>query len=153
MAESGVRANVETARNPDAFSVPRNSAASCFVERSAKLFDKGARRRQFGKAPAGIGLIVPHNPATVSRLNALRFMKTHDLPIQFDFQSGLWNSKLDDIRIPALVDQRLQRLATLIGCFVRPEEVAHAVIFIAENDALAGQVLTLDGGTSLKGIA
>src|SRR6516162_5017603 len=42
---------------------------------------------------------------------------------------------------------------TLIGRFVRPEEVAHAVIFIAENDALAGQVLTLDGGTSLKGIA
>jgi 3-oxoacyl-[acyl-carrier protein] reductase len=43
--------------------------------------------------------------------------------------------------------------ATLIGRFIRPEEVAHAVIFIAENDALAGQVLTLDGGTSLKGIA
>jgi 3-oxoacyl-[acyl-carrier protein] reductase len=43
--------------------------------------------------------------------------------------------------------------ATLIGRFVRPEEVAHAVIFIAENDALVGQVLTLDGGTSLKGIA
>jgi 3-oxoacyl-[acyl-carrier protein] reductase len=43
--------------------------------------------------------------------------------------------------------------ATLIGRFVRPEEVAHAVIFIAENDALAGQVLTLDGGTSLKGLA
>jgi 3-oxoacyl-[acyl-carrier protein] reductase len=43
--------------------------------------------------------------------------------------------------------------ATLIGRFVRPDEVAHAVVFIAENDALAGQVLTLDGGTSLKGIA
>jgi 3-oxoacyl-[acyl-carrier protein] reductase len=43
--------------------------------------------------------------------------------------------------------------ATLIRRFVRPEEVAHAVIFIAENDALAGQVVTLDGGTSLKGIA
>jgi 3-oxoacyl-[acyl-carrier protein] reductase len=43
--------------------------------------------------------------------------------------------------------------ATLIGRFVRPEEVAHAAIFIAENDALAGQVLTLDGGTSLKGLA
>src|SRR5262249_14326126 len=42
---------------------------------------------------------------------------------------------------------------TIIGRFVRPEEVAHPVIFIAENDALAGQVLTLDGGTSLKGIA
>jgi 3-oxoacyl-[acyl-carrier protein] reductase len=43
--------------------------------------------------------------------------------------------------------------ATLIGRFVRPEEVAHSVIFVAENDALAGQVLTLDGGTSLKGLA
>jgi NAD(P)-dependent dehydrogenase (short-subunit alcohol dehydrogenase family) len=41
----------------------------------------------------------------------------------------------------------------LIGRFVRAEEVAHALIFIAENDALSGQVLTLDGGTSLKGLA
>jgi 3-oxoacyl-[acyl-carrier protein] reductase len=39
---------------------------------------------------------------------------------------------------------------TSIGRFVTPEEVAHAVVFIAENDALAGQVLTLDGGTSLR---
>lgn len=43
--------------------------------------------------------------------------------------------------------------ATLIGRFVRPEEVAHSVIFIVENDALTGQVITLDGGTSLKGLA
>ncbi len=39
---------------------------------------------------------------------------------------------------------------TSIGRFVAPEEVAHAVVFVAENDALVGQVLTLDGGTSLK---
>jgi|SRR5579871_355655 len=39
---------------------------------------------------------------------------------------------------------------TAIGRFVTPEEVAHAVVFVAENDALVGQVLTLDGGTSLK---
>ena len=39
---------------------------------------------------------------------------------------------------------------TAIGRFVMPEEVAHAVVFIAENDALVGQVITLDGGTSLK---
>jgi 3-oxoacyl-[acyl-carrier protein] reductase len=43
--------------------------------------------------------------------------------------------------------------ATLIGRFVAPEEVAHAVVFILENDALVGQVLTVDGGTSLKGTA
>ncbi|MGA7428929.1 MAG: SDR family NAD(P)-dependent oxidoreductase [Xanthobacteraceae bacterium] len=43
--------------------------------------------------------------------------------------------------------------ATSIGRFVRPEEVAHAAVFIAENDALVGQVVTLDGGTSLIGMA
>jgi 3-oxoacyl-[acyl-carrier protein] reductase len=39
---------------------------------------------------------------------------------------------------------------TSIGRFVTADEVAHAVVFIAENDALVGQVITLDGGTSLK---
>ena len=39
---------------------------------------------------------------------------------------------------------------TAIGRFVTADEVAHAIVFIAENDALVGQVITLDGGTSLK---
>jgi 3-oxoacyl-[acyl-carrier protein] reductase len=43
--------------------------------------------------------------------------------------------------------------ATSIGRFVRAEEIAHAAVFIAENDALVGQVLTIDGGTSLIGMA
>ena len=43
--------------------------------------------------------------------------------------------------------------ATLIGRFVRAEEIAHTAIFVAENDALVGQVLTVDGGTSLVGMA
>jgi 3-oxoacyl-[acyl-carrier protein] reductase len=42
--------------------------------------------------------------------------------------------------------------ATLIGRFVMAEEIAHAAVFIAENDALVGQVLTIDGGTALKGM-
>jgi 3-oxoacyl-[acyl-carrier protein] reductase len=50
---------------------------------------------------------------------------------------------------PAEVKEALAR-TTAIGRFVAAEEVAHAVVFIAENDALVGQVLTLDGGTSLK---
>jgi 3-oxoacyl-[acyl-carrier protein] reductase len=52
---------------------------------------------------------------------------------------------------PAEVKETFAR-ATSIGRFVRAEEVAHAVVFIAENDALVGQVLTLDGGTSLVGM-
>ncbi len=52
---------------------------------------------------------------------------------------------------PAEVIEACTR-ATSIGRFVRPEEIAHAAIFIAENDALVGQVLTVDGGTSLIGM-
>lgn len=50
---------------------------------------------------------------------------------------------------PQEVIEELAR-TTSIGRFVAADEVAHAVVFIAENDALVGQVLTLDGGTSLK---
>jgi len=51
--------------------------------------------------------------------------------------------------VPEEVKAQLAR-TTAIGRFVAADEVAHAVVFIAENDALVGQVLTLDGGTSLK---
>jgi 3-oxoacyl-[acyl-carrier protein] reductase len=43
--------------------------------------------------------------------------------------------------------------ATSIGRFVRADEIAHVAVFIAENDALVGQMLTIDGGTSLVGMA
>ena len=52
---------------------------------------------------------------------------------------------------PAEVIEACTR-ATSIGRYVRADEVAHAAIFIAENDALVGQVITLDGGTSLVGM-
>src|SRR6516162_8634661 len=37
-------------------------------------------------------------------------MKSHDLPVQFDFKSGVGNSKLDDIRTRALVKQRVDTI-------------------------------------------
>jgi hypothetical protein len=40
--------------------------------------------------------------------------------------------------------------ARLIGCFVRPDEVALAVMLVAGNDALAGRVLTLSAGRRLR---
>lgn len=38
----------------------------------------------------------------------------------------------------------------LIKRFISPEEVAHAIIFLAQNDAMCGEILTIDGGMSLK---
>ncbi len=49
---------------------------------------------------------------------------------------------------PELIAELARTTAT--GRFVTADEVAHAVVFCAENDALVGQVITLDGGTSLK---
>lgn len=38
----------------------------------------------------------------------------------------------------------------LIERYITPEEVADAILFLTKNDAMAGEVLTIDGGLSLK---
>lgn len=40
--------------------------------------------------------------------------------------------------------------AHLIERMIQPEEVAESIVFLAENDAMCGEVLTIDGGMSLK---
>jgi 3-oxoacyl-[acyl-carrier protein] reductase len=44
-----------------------------------------------------------------------------------------------------------ERRNTLTGRVVDPEEVADAVKFLIRNDSITGEVLTLDGGTTLVG--
>jgi hypothetical protein len=44
-------------------------SASCFIERAAKMFDKGARRRQIRKAPAKKDFFASENSAPVARLD------------------------------------------------------------------------------------
>jgi NAD(P)-dependent dehydrogenase (short-subunit alcohol dehydrogenase family) len=39
--------------------------------------------------------------------------------------------------------------ATKINRFVTSEEIAHTAIFLAENDAITGQIITVDGGLEL----
>jgi hypothetical protein len=86
--------------------VPRNSNASCFVERSAKLFDKGARRRQIGKAPATIDLVPLSSATAVPELNASRLVKCQNAAVQIELQSGATDGKLYDIRMPEFINQR-----------------------------------------------
>lgn len=38
----------------------------------------------------------------------------------------------------------------LINRFIQPEEIADAVLFVAGNEAMTGEVLVIDGGISLK---
>ncbi len=38
----------------------------------------------------------------------------------------------------------------LINRFILPEEVAEGIIFLIKNDAVCGEILTIDGGMSLK---
>jgi hypothetical protein len=81
--------------------------AGYFVERSAKLFDKFARRRQIGKAPAVISLPVSKCCTSMSRLNAARFMKTDNLTVQFAIQSIRGDEHLDNKGVFFLVGDRL----------------------------------------------
>lgn len=38
----------------------------------------------------------------------------------------------------------------LIGRMIKPEEIGDSILFLAKNDAMCGEVLTIDGGMSLK---
>lgn len=39
--------------------------------------------------------------------------------------------------------------STMIKRFIEPKEIAHVAIALAENDAMTGQIITVDGGLSL----
>ena len=38
----------------------------------------------------------------------------------------------------------------LINRFILPEEIAEGIVFLIKNDAMCGEILTIDGGMSLK---
>ncbi|MBS3080775.1 hypothetical protein J4221_04855 [Candidatus Pacearchaeota archaeon] len=49
-------------------------------------------------------------------------------------------------------EQKELAATQLINRFILPEEVAEGIIFLIKNDAVCGEVLTIDGGMSLKTI-
>jgi hypothetical protein len=73
----------------------RKSSAGCFVERSAKLFGKGARRRQIEKAPAVINLPVSERSTSKSPRGVVQLVKTamapplHLIQTRFKIQSQI----------------------------------------------------------------
>jgi hypothetical protein len=83
------------------------SGAGYFVERSAKLFDKGARRRQIGKAPTIITSLVSPNGASKSGRYAARFVKGNNHTVQFDIQALRGDRYLDNNGVFAFVGGRL----------------------------------------------
>jgi hypothetical protein len=83
------------------------SSASYFIERSAKLFEEGASRRQIGKAPTIKELPVSPNGASKSRRDASRLVKTDDLTVQSDIQSIRGDRDLNNKGVFPLVCKRL----------------------------------------------
>ena len=47
-------------------------------------------------------------------------------------------------------EKKLCESRTMIERFIQPEEIAHMASAIIENDAITGQVITVDGGLSLQ---
>jgi len=47
-------------------------------------------------------------------------------------------------------EEKKLALSHLINRFILPEEIADGILFLIKNDALCGEVLTIDGGMSLK---
>jgi len=51
-------------------------------------------------------------------------------------------------------DKKLKELgsAHLIKRMIEPEEIGEAIVFVAKNDAICGEVLTVDGGMSINSL-
>ena len=47
-------------------------------------------------------------------------------------------------------EKKICESRTMINRYVAAEEIAHAVVGVLENDAITGQVITVDGGLSLQ---
>ncbi|MCH7759181.1 SDR family oxidoreductase [Patescibacteria group bacterium] len=47
-------------------------------------------------------------------------------------------------------EKKIYESRTMINRYVTPEEIAHATIAVLENDAMTGQIITVDGGLSLQ---
>lgn len=50
----------------------------------------------------------------------------------------------------AEVEKKMRASKTMINRYVAADEIAHAAIGILENDAITGQIITVDGGLSLQ---
>lgn len=50
---------------------------------------------------------------------------------------------------PSAAKQKELGKAHLIKRMVQPEEIADGIVFLVKNDAVCGEVLTIDGGMSL----
>src|SRR5262249_22564121 len=87
---------------------PRFRRASSRVQRPTKLFDKVARRRQIGKAPAIIKFTFPYNSLPMARFNVSRGVKIHNAAVQCDIQLV----GADDKFLFPLMGQRITILAT-----------------------------------------
>lgn len=49
-------------------------------------------------------------------------------------------------------EKRLCESRTTINRFITPDEIAHTAVAILENNAITGQIITVDGGLSLQSI-
>jgi ABC transporter substrate binding protein len=91
---------------------PHRASGFRFVERSAKLFDEGASRRQIGKAPAIISFAFPQNYSPMPRLDASRTVKVHYSTTQSNVQAFRTNSKFNDVKVFPLIRYRLRHIMT-----------------------------------------
>src|SRR5215831_1104657 len=84
-----------------------HSSASRFVERSAKLFDKGEGCHQIGEAPPIIVFAAPGFCASMPQLKLSRFVEFHDLVAQRNVQPNSRYRNINEVRVCSFVCQRL----------------------------------------------
>jgi 3-oxoacyl-[acyl-carrier protein] reductase len=90
------------------------------------------------------GTVGPHYAASKGGLIALTFNLARHLAPDI-LVNAVAPGPVDTELITPEIKERLRSLS-LTGQIARPEEIAHAVIFLLENDHITGEVIDVNGG-------
>ncbi len=91
------------------------------------------------------GVAGPHYAASKAGLIGLTFALASELAGRRIAVNAVAPGPVDTEMIPDEIKERLARI-TPLGRIATPEEIAHTVIFLLENDYITGEVVDINGG-------
>ena len=91
------------------------------------------------------GVAGPHYAASKAGLIGLTFALASEFASKNIAVNAVAPGPVDTEMIPDDIKERLAQI-TPLGRIATPEEIAHTVIFLIENDYITGEVVDINGG-------
>lgn len=152
---AGIFDERDSPTNIEAFeNVYRNNFLSCVIVtkhaislmKTGKIVNVSSIRARLGHGRPGASAYSAFKAALESYTKNLAKELAPDILVNAIAPGRVVTSMWGD---PDAAEQRELGKAHLIRRMIQPEEIAEGIIFLTKNDAMCGEVLTMDGGMSL----